>query len=458
MPKTHNNLWPQIASWENVYAAYLEAVAGKRYHLPALKVRADLEEYLINILNHLIWGTWRPGPFRAFYVYEPKKRLIHAPALKDRIVHHALVRVIEPLFEQKFIYDSYACRRGKGTQQAVKRLQGFLRRAQRKWGKVYVFKADISKYFASVPPGGLMRVLVKTIRDQRVLGACRLIIDHGAENGRGLPVGALTSQLFANAYLDQLDHYAKDQMGLEFYLRYMDDWVVLGQDKRALAGIKSEIESMLDDRLRLRLNPKTDIFPASHGVDFCGYRTWSTHVLPRKTNVKRAKKRFKKLSAMYATGLATRRDAEAVLASFLGYMKHCDCRRIRKNTVKHLILKKGDALMIFTQEHQVFDRVAAGADMESIADMVSDYLKGEKYRQMVEDAGGEPVDTASIPETADSEVVEWLAENYAELRRVSYPDWRSQMEMIYEDKAAWEDEIARIKTRFPKTAASVQLS
>jgi len=145
MPKTYNNLWEQVVIFENLYEAYLEARKGKRYRDEVLLFGSNLEENLINLQNHLLWKSWRPGRFRSFYVYDPKKRLICAPPFQDRVVHHALVRVIDPLFERKFIYDSYACRKGKGTHAAVQRLQSFLRKARRNWDRTYVLKADISK-------------------------------------------------------------------------------------------------------------------------------------------------------------------------------------------------------------------------------------------------------------------------------------------------------------------------
>jgi retron-type reverse transcriptase len=138
MPKTYNNLWEQVVIFENLYEAYLEARKGKRYRDEVLLFGSNLEENLINLQNHLLWKSWRPGRFYSFYVHDPKKRLIQAPPFQDRVVHHALVRVIEPFFERKFIYDSYACRKGKGTHAAVQRLQSFLRRARRNWDRVYV--------------------------------------------------------------------------------------------------------------------------------------------------------------------------------------------------------------------------------------------------------------------------------------------------------------------------------
>lgn len=161
MPKTTNGLWAKLIEFENLYQAFQEARHGKRYRLEVMRFASNLEENLINLQNHLIWKTWTPGKQREFTVFEPKMRMIQAPPFADRVIHHALVRLVDPLFERKFIPDSFACRVDKGTQRAVFRAQHFLRVAKRNWGdKVYVLKADISKYFASIRHDVLMLSLI----------------------------------------------------------------------------------------------------------------------------------------------------------------------------------------------------------------------------------------------------------------------------------------------------------
>ncbi len=265
-----------------------------------------------------------PGKYRQFYVYDPKKRLISAPPFEDRIVHHALVNVVEPLFERRFIYDSYACRKEKGVHKAVLRLQSFLRRAKRHSNRVFVLKADISKYFPSIDHNVLISILKRTIGDRRAMWLCERIIKHKCVNseGKGIPVGALTSQLFANVYLDQLDHFIKDRLGVKFYVRYMDDFIILAGTKAYLWNVLEKIKGFLE-RLKLKLNPKTSVFPAERGVDFAGYRTWATHILPRKRNVKKFRRKAKWMMKAYALGKIDLSYIKPRLMSFLGYMKHC---------------------------------------------------------------------------------------------------------------------------------------
>lgn len=324
MPKSYGGLWEHVTCWDNLYQAYKGASQRKRYRDASLAFRTRLEENLFNIQNRLLLRTWRPGPYREFVVFEPKRRLIMAPPFQDRVVHHALVNVIEPLFERKMIHHSYACRVGRGSHRAACQVQQYLRRAQGLWGKqVYVLKADISKYFPSIPIDTLFPVFARTVRDREVLNVLRLILDHGAKGGLGIPVGALTSQLAANVYMNQVDHYIKDQMGVKMYARYVDDWIVIHESKQYLWECLDRTRRMLGD-MGLRLNPKTDIQPAGHGVDFCGYRIWATHMLPRKRNVQRAKRRFKALARKNPLGAINFDAIRPVVASFVGYMKYCN--------------------------------------------------------------------------------------------------------------------------------------
>lgn len=324
MPRTANGLWAELISFENLYRGYLGARKGKRYHGDVMRYAANVETNIINLQNHLLWKSWQPGPIREFVVREPKMRAIKAPAFADRVLHHALVQVVEPLFEPKFIYDSYACRKGKGTQAAVARVQHFLRVAQRNWGRnLYVVQADISRYFASIRHDVLMTEIEKVVSDPDVIWLWRtLLAGYGFDDGVGRPVGALSSQLEANITLNRLDHIAKDRMGLRFYARYMDDFVAILPSKQAAQEALREMGEVVNS-LGLSLNPKTCIYPYQRGIDFSGYRIWPTHILPRKRNIKRARKDFKRLARRYAEGRIDLPRVRERVMSFLAYTKHC---------------------------------------------------------------------------------------------------------------------------------------
>lgn len=340
MPKTARHIWKNVLEWENLLRAAREASRGKRYRREVLFFNARLEENLLQLRRLLQAGTWKPGQYRQFFVFEPKRRLIHAPAFADRVLHHALVQVIGPYFERRFVFQSFACRMGKGTHAASEYLTGMLRKAAA--GPVYVLKADVEKYFYSIDHEILLRVAARTIGDPDVLHVLRALVTKNGciEGGRGLPLGALTSQLLANAYLDQLDHYIKDTLGVRFYVRYMDDFVILHHDKAELWRLLAEIRDFLACELHLNLNRKTRVFPVSQGVDFAGYRHWPDHTLPRRRNVARAKKRFRGLSRLYARGEIGLDTVRASMASFTGYMKHCDGWRTCGSALDRLVLRR----------------------------------------------------------------------------------------------------------------------
>lgn len=343
MAKTVGNLYDQIIDFDNLWKAYLSARKGKRYRRESLRFSENLEENLINIHNHLIWESWEPGRAREFRVYEPKWRDIQAPPFADRIVHHALVRVVEPLFERRFIHHSYACRKGKGAQRAVNAVQALLRQAHARHATPYVVKGDVSKYFASINHAVLFRAISRTVSCQRTLRLwLRITRAYGHENGLGVPVGALTSQLDGNIVMDQFDHAMVDHAGVGAYVRYMDDFVIVAPCKAAAQAILIAAEDELA-ALELRLNPKSDYFPAIRGVDFAGYRTWATHRLPRKRNIRKAHKSFRRMAADYAAGTIGLDYIQPRINSFLAYAKHCQAHQTVEGVLSDFILQRSTA-------------------------------------------------------------------------------------------------------------------
>jgi len=341
MPKTYGNLYSTICSFDNIFKAYKDTCKNKRYTHEKLEFENKLEDNLIEIQNLLTYKQWQSNRLREFWVYDPKKRLISAPSFRDRVVHHSLVRLIEPLFEKKFIFDSYACRKGKGTHAAVLRTMDFLRMARHNYGIFYVLKCDISKYFQSINHDNLKSIMRRTIRCKDTLWLIDKIIDAGGSSGVGVPIGALTSQLFANIYLNELDHFIKDKMRIKYYVRYMDDFIIIHSDKQYLWDLFDAIEEFVNYQLLLKLNDKSCLFKFTRGIDFCGYRMWPTHILPRKRNVKRARNKMKKLARLYSLGLSNLNYVKAVLMSFIGYMEYCCGYTTTKHILRDLVLRRG---------------------------------------------------------------------------------------------------------------------
>ncbi len=330
--RLYDNLWEKFANFGNLWRAYLDARGGRTKTSTVLRSMELIEWRLFKILKDLEKGCLE---FQSYFEFESikevKRRTIDAPTFRDRIIHHALVNVIGECFDKKFIHDSYACRIGKGTHEAVDRLQTFLRRAKaiadKRGEKVYVLQCDISKYYPSIDHRILKAEIRKTIADKKVLQVWDSLIDSFETEGTpdvGIPIGALTSQLSANIYLNPFDHYMKDVLHIKYYIRYMDDFLVIAFSKKELSKILDKAIEFLEGRLRLKLNPKTNIYPASRGVDFCGYRTFFYFRLPRKRNTRAARERFKRLSYEFNYGRITLNEVKTRIDSFIGYIEHCD--------------------------------------------------------------------------------------------------------------------------------------
>ncbi|MCK9520322.1 MAG: reverse transcriptase/maturase family protein [Syntrophales bacterium] len=338
--KTHKHLYARICEFDNIHHAYLKARRGKRYKDDVLAFSARLEEHLIDIHNQLTWQTYQPGAYHYFTVTEPKTRMIAALPFTDRVVHHCLCNVIEPIFEASFIRDSYACRPGGGVLAGVLRTTRFLRDAWRRWGTVYCLKGDVSKYFYSVDHETLKRIIRRKIACPDTLGLIDRIIDSPG-GPVGMPIGNLTSQLFANVYLDALDHHIKGTLRVRYYVRYMDDFVIFHHDKAYLRGLLDEISGYLHRTLHLTLNGKTQIFPVKQRpVDFLGYRIWPTHRLMRKANVKRTRRKFRKFSRLYHAGRMTMDEIRPSIMSWLGHAKHGDTWRIRQKVLGSCVFSR----------------------------------------------------------------------------------------------------------------------
>lgn len=335
-----STLYERVIDFDNLLAGYHEARKGKRYRPEVVRYAANLEENLINLHNHLVWRTWQPSPAREFTIIEPKMRMIQAPPFEDRIVHHALVDLVEPMFERRFIHHSYACRKGRGTHAAIQALQRMLRQCRRKWSSVYVVQADVRQFFASVNHETTLESIAKVIDCPEILALWRRILSgYGHEDGIGIPVGALTSQLSANITLDAVDHEMTDGHGAGKYLRYMDDVIILCPSKAEAWGRFYQLQGCLARR-GLSLNPKSQVRPASAGVNWCGYRTWATHILPRKRNIKRFRNRLRRLQRQYAAGEASLDDVRRQVYCLLAYTKHCDAWRTTNAIIQQITLTR----------------------------------------------------------------------------------------------------------------------
>lgn len=305
-------MFSQIYDYENLLRSWKQTCRLKKYREDMMIFRRNLDENLIIIQNELIWKTYKVSGYRNYVIYEPKKRLISSLPVRDRIVQHALVNVIEPGIDKQFIYDSHACRVGHGLKTAVDRFIKFSK------ANKYCLKCDITAYFPSIDHDVLKRLFRMKIQCEETLWLIDNILDSTCSPG--LPIGNLLSQLSANLYLHELDLYVKHKLGIRFYLRYMDDFVVFSDSRRDLYQIKNCMREFLIKRLHLTLSERKSIlYETSKGVDYCGFRCFSTHAVVKKDTRKKNYKRMKELSAALQDGAITPEEFSESLLSIIGH-------------------------------------------------------------------------------------------------------------------------------------------
>lgn len=340
--KRAKNLFPDITSFQNLFRSYRRARRGKRYREYALEFDEDLEENLLRIQEELRNETYRPSPYRTFLIQDPKARRIAAPSFRDRVVHHAFCAVVEPLFERAFIDDSYACRIGRGTHRALDRCQAFTKRFP------CVLQCDVRQYFASIDHEILLAALSRRVGDPAVLRLARTILHHAPREPvsapsyfpgddlfaplarrRGIPIGSLTSQFFANLYLDRLDHFVKENLRVKGYVRYMDDFLLFGESKGELSNRRVRIRSLLAC-LRLELHPrKQEIYPVRCGTPFLGFQVFPDRRRIKRKNVCRFMRRMKKLRGQVRSGRLSEIKFRESLRAWIAHASHGDTWRLR---------------------------------------------------------------------------------------------------------------------------------
>ena len=352
MSKRYTNLWPQITSFENLLLAFRKAAKGKRSKPGVAAFEYDLEPNLFTLQAELRDGRYHPGSYVNFTIHEPKRRLISAAPFRDRVVHHALVNIIEPLYERKFIHDSYANRKGKGTHKALDRCTYFLRRYR------YVLPLDVRQFFPSIDHAILLETLSRTIGDESSLNLCATILAAGASvqaaeydmayfpgddlfaiaRPRGLPIGNLTSQFWANVYLNHLDHFIKRRLKCKAYIRYVDDMILFADDKHTLHRWRNAI-IVEAAALRLTLHEnRAHPRPTRTGVPFLGFQVYPDHRRLKRRNAILARRRLTRLASDYRQGKI---DLDRLNISVQGWINHAsngDTWSLRQAILSEVVL------------------------------------------------------------------------------------------------------------------------
>lgn len=349
--KRLGGIWSQLVSFENLLSGYRKARCGKGRSPAVAAFALNLETELLKLQRGLESGDYRPGRYRLFTMYERKPRVIAAAPFRDRVVHHAVMNLIEPPLDRTFIFDSYACRLGKGTHAAVDRYQAWARRY------AYVLKMDIAQYFPSIDHEILKDKLRRRIKDKRTLGLLDRIIDGSPsletelhyfagddlltpfERPRGVPIGNLTSQFFANLYLDDVDHYIKQTLRVNAYLRYVDDMVILSDDKARLSELRASVRERLAAH-RLRLHPrKAHVSQVADGLNLLGYLVYPHHRRLRSDNGHRFARRLRRFARGYAEGRLDWKAIDASVQSWIGHARHADTEGLRRAIFAKTVFK-----------------------------------------------------------------------------------------------------------------------
>jgi len=317
--------YDNLISIENLFQAWSEFRKGKAKRFDVQTFDRNLEDNLFGLHQKLKSKTYKHGSYQSFYVHDPKQRHIHKADVTDRVVHHLLYTFLYKLFDSSFIYDSYSCRLEKGTHKGLSRLKNYTRKVSQNYtGSCWVLKCDIKKFFAGVDHKVLLTLLKKKIKDNDIIWLLEQIIysfhsDKG--EGKGMPLGNLTSQVFANIYLNELDQFVKHKLKAKYYIRYADDFLVLSKNKEFLHKHIDKLKQVLNNKLQLELHPnKIALRKLGWGIDFLGYIVLPHYILP-KTKTKR--RIFKKLKEK--EGLENFNQS---VQSYLGYLGHANSFKI----------------------------------------------------------------------------------------------------------------------------------
>jgi len=343
-----SDAFERITSWENLLEAYRKAALGKRRRESAARFEHQVADRLLELQDELRSFRYRPGPYANFYIHEPKKRLISAAPFRDRVVHHALCNVIEPRFERRFIYDSYANRVGKGTHRALDRLHQFARRYR------YALRMDIVQHFPSIDHAILREALAQVIREPEVLWLVDRIVESGAgvldgeyslvwfpgddlfavRRPRGLPIGNLTSQFWSNCYLDPFDHFIKRELRCPAYLRYVDDFALFSDSRRELWRWKDAIVDRLA-KIRLTVHDRAQVVPVNTGIPWLGFVVFPTHRLLKARKARHFSRRLHGRWRAFCAGEISFAEFDSTVQGWINHVRYGDTWGLRR----HLLSK-----------------------------------------------------------------------------------------------------------------------
>lgn len=318
-------LWERVVSFENLCRAACRAARGKRTVACVARFLDCLEPEVLDLQRRLITGTWTPGPPSTFVIRDPKERAITVAPFEERVVHHALIDVLEPHLDRRMVFGSFACRKGKGTHAALDHAQRLVRRF------AWFLKLDVRKCFPSMDHEVELATLARVVKDRDVLDLAGRIVRVGGGGGTGLPIGSLTSQWFANLVLDRLDHHVQETLRIPGYVRYMDDAALFAPEKVRLRGALAAVGEFLRERLKLALKEQATILaPATQGLPFLGWRLYARHRRRRPENRKRTWRRLMERHRQCRSGLLSEKALADPVRSVTAHLGQGNTLRLRR--------------------------------------------------------------------------------------------------------------------------------
>jgi len=336
--KIYKDLFNNIISAENLFLAWDKFKNGKRNKKDVRIFEWNLEENIFKLHRDLKNKIYKHGAYHAFKISDPKPRNIHKAQVRDRILHHAVFQVLNPLFEPCFISASFSCREDYGTHRGVQYLQDVLRKASKNGSiSCFVLKCDIKKFFDSIDHDILISILRKKIKDEDAIWLLGQIISSFSDYSllgkeKGVPIGNLTSQLFANIYMNEFDQFVKNSLRVKYFLRYTDDFLILSEDKTYLENLLPEVVSFLGDNLSIKIHEeKTKIQKISRGIDFLGYVVFNKYKLVRTKTKRRIIRKFKRKIIECSQGYISKNSLSQLLRSCLGFFSHAESYAIEEN-------------------------------------------------------------------------------------------------------------------------------
>ncbi|OGJ00283.1 hypothetical protein A3I90_01025 [Candidatus Nomurabacteria bacterium RIFCSPLOWO2_02_FULL_41_9] len=334
--RIYNKLFERIIEPENLFLAWDEFKKSKGKKLDVLRFEKNLEQNIFQIYRDLRDKTYKHGGYTSFYIHDPKLRHIHKATVRDRVLHHAVFNVLNPIFEPTFIPNSFSCRIGKGTHKGMKKVAEMIRTvSQNNTRQCYALKCDIRKFFDSVDHDMLISILDRKIKDEKVMNLLREIIESFVASRpslfkrRGIPIGNLTSQIFANIYMNEFDQFIKHNLKVKYYARYTDDFIIVSTDKAYLENLISSIQDFLRARLCLELHPKKiHITKHIRGVDFLGYVILPEHIKLRTKTKRKIPKKIQEMVSRYKKGKISELTLYSSLQSYLGVLSHANAHKL----------------------------------------------------------------------------------------------------------------------------------